>query len=549
MADVETTGPAPLDPRAQQHLVPMRDGVRLATDVYLPEAEGPFPAVLVRLPYDKNGRYCWMPFLATHFVARGYAFVPQDVRGRFRSEGEPLAFVNEVPDGYDTIEWIAQQPWSNGDVGMWGDSYYGFTQWAAVASGHPALKAIVPRVTFADLDGWLEGVTPLYGAHYLGEYWTDHETHEWQPDWSRRPLAEVFDDAFDAIGSRSASFDAVLERSRGGPRIPIFPDAHPFDVLRIPTLHGVGWFDNITPPHMLDYEALIANPDTAPFQYLHAGSTDHENYRFEHAPIPESEDHATQDDALERMLERYISPPLDFFDAFLAGRADPDDVPRVRWHLPHVGWQESPTWPPPGASELRLHLAEPVRAGTDEAGGALVPVPGERDEAQWVHDPGDLVPSTLVNPFAALYEYPDERAIESRPDVLTFTTRGWDEPVTLAGRVVAHLELASDAPSMFLHVKLVDVHPDGRAHTLLFGQIVHEPRPGAMAEVYLGHTGYRVEPGHRLRLHVSSSDFPVYLPHPGTDENPWYATTTRTNRHTLVTGGPTPSQLSLTVLA
>ena len=84
---------------------------------------------------------------------------------------------------------------------MWGDSYYGFTQWAAVASRHPALKAIVPRVTIADIDGWLEGVTPLYGAHYLGEYWTDHDTHHWAPDWSTRPLAEVFDDAFEAIGT------------------------------------------------------------------------------------------------------------------------------------------------------------------------------------------------------------------------------------------------------------------------------------------------------------------------------------------------------------
>ena len=97
-------------------------------------------------------------------------------------------------------------------------------------------------------------------------------------------------------------------------------------------------------------------------------------------------------------------------------------------------------------------------------------------------------------------------------------------------------------------MKLVDVHPDGRAHTLLFGQIACEPRPGELAEVYLGHTGYRVEPGHRLRLHVASSDFPVFLPHPGTAENPWDATTTRTNRHTLRTGGEQPSYLSLTAL-
>jgi putative CocE/NonD family hydrolase len=137
--DVETLGPAPIDPQAEQHLVGMRDGVRLATDVYLPEGRGPFDAVLVRLPYDKNGRYCFMPFIARHVVARGYAFVPQDVRGKFRSEGDTLAFVNEVPDAYDTIDWITRQSWSSGAVGMWGDSYYGFTQWAAVAARHPAL--------------------------------------------------------------------------------------------------------------------------------------------------------------------------------------------------------------------------------------------------------------------------------------------------------------------------------------------------------------------------------------------------------------------------
>jgi predicted acyl esterase len=102
---------------------------------------------------------------------------------------------------------------------------------------------------------------------------------------------------------------------------------------------------------------------------------------------------------------------------------------------------------------------------------------------------------------------------------------------------------------MFLHVKLVDVHEDGRAHTLLFGQIVHDGVPAAtVAQVYLGHTGYELKPGHRLRLHVASSDFPLFLPAPGTDENPWDATTTRTNRQTLASGGATPSYVSLTVI-
>ena len=546
---VDILGPAPVDPIATQHMVPMRDAVELATDVYLPEGAGPFPAVLVRLPYDKNGRYCWMPFIARHFIARGFAFLPQDVRGKFRSGGDPLAFVNEVPDGYDTIEWITSQPWCNGDVGMWGDSYYGFTQWAAVASGHPALKAIVPRVTIIDIDSWLDGVTPLYGAHYLAEYWTDHNTNEWPIDWSRRPLASVFDEGFERLGRRCASFDYVLERSHGAPRAPIYPGDHPLDVLRIPTLHGVGWLDNITPPHMLDYEVLMGNPETAPFQYLHAGSTDHENYQIEKAPIPEPDDHATHDDALAEMLPRYLGPALDFFDAFLSGRTDPAAMPRVRWHLPREGWRESASWPPPGAHELRLYLDEPGKAAGAPPGGLLAARPGEAGEAAWTHDPEHPVPSTLVDPFSSVFEYPDERDVEGRPDVMVFTTPAWDEPVTLAGRVVAHLRVAGDGPSMYAHVKLVDVQPDGQAHTLLYGQqVVDRPDGGTTAEVYLGHTGHLVEPGRRLRLHVATSDFPVFLLHPGTDENPWDATETRTNRQTLATGGDAASYVSLTVL-
>src|SRR5215475_6763285 len=162
--DLVKIGPAPVDALADQVMVSCRDGVRLATDVYLP-AGNRHPAVLVRLPYDKCGRYTFMPQLAPWFTERGYAFVVQDVRGKFRSEGQTVPYVHEVYDGYDTLEWIVRQPWSDGTVGMFGDSYYGVTQWDAAAGGHPALRAIVPRVTSAQLDRWLtDGVEPLYGA-------------------------------------------------------------------------------------------------------------------------------------------------------------------------------------------------------------------------------------------------------------------------------------------------------------------------------------------------------------------------------------------------
>jgi uncharacterized protein len=537
---LETTGPGAVDPRADQRMVPMRDGVSLATDVYLPDEGGPRPAVLVRLPYDKNGRYCWMPQIARHFTDRGYAFLVQDVRGKFRSGGEVNAFVHEIDDGYDTLEWITEQPWSNGSVGMWGDSYYGFVQWTAVASGHPALKAIVPRVTVADLFDWLAGVTPLYGAHYLAQYWSDSLTHHWTPDWTHRPLCELFDEGFAAIGSRSIAFDRLLAEARGQAGVDLYANGHPFDRLRIPTLHGVGWFDNITPSHMLDYERLMADPEAAPYQYLHAGSTDHENYRFEDVPVGEADDHATDDDALERMLPRYLQPALDFFDAFLAGRSDPASVPRVRWHLGNDGWRESPSWPPPGARESRLHLS---------AGGGLDAEPGEAGEVTWLHDPANLVPSTIVDPFSFLFEYPDEAEAAARPDVAVFTGEPLAAPLTLAGRVVAHLRVGSDGPSTCVHVKLVDVAPDEASHILLYGQeYVDRPGDSAPMQVYLGHTGHRIPAGHRLRLQVASSDYPLYVPHPGTSESPWFAVETAVNRQRIVTGGPDPSHVSLTVL-
>jgi predicted acyl esterase len=135
------------------------------------------------------------------------------------------------------------------------------------------------------------------------------------------------------------------------------------------------------------------------------------------------------DDALERMLPRYLEPALDFFDAFLANRTDPASVPRVRWHLGNDGWHESPTWPPPGAREACLHLTA----------DRLETSPGAPGEAAWVHDPEDLVPSTIVDPFSFLLEYPDENEVAARADVVVFTGEPLAEPLTLAGRVVARL--------------------------------------------------------------------------------------------------------------
>lgn len=549
---LETLRPAPLDPSAEQTMVPMRDGVRLATDVYLPEGHGRVPAVLVRLPYDKCGRYTFMPACAPHFTERGYAFVVQDVRGKFRSEGETMPFTHEVEDGYDTLDWVASQGWSNGLVGMWGDSYYGYTQWAAVASGHPALKAIVPRVTSADLrvltEWWGDSVVPLYGADYLAHYWVDPLIHFYEADYAHRPLAEAYDDGFAAIGRRSPAFDHMLAIDGPG-GFAQYPGGHPFERLTVPVLHSVGWFDNILPYSMVDYDDLRARPEVADLQYLNADATDHENYHLREVPVAPDDDHDTDEAALARMLPVYLRPGLDFFDVHLQRKGDARSIARATWFLGNDDWHTSATWPPPGARELRLYLGAAGRAASGPEGGALLTAPEQsRTVARWVHDPDDLVPSTPLNPFAFLLHYPDEREIQSRGDVLTFTTEPMSEPLDLTGPAAARLAVGSSCGSMHVMVKLCDVDPDGAVHMLLRGErVVRAPDPERLVEIPLSHTGHRVLPGHSLRISVASSDFPLYLPHPGTEENPWFATGGRRNEQTLVTGGARPAYLSLTV--
>ncbi len=545
---IHRSDPAPLDVRADHAMVSMRDGVRLATDVYLP-ARTPAPVVLVRLPYDKCGRYTFMPALAPRLLDRGYGFVVQDVRGKFRSEGETVPYVHEVADGYDTLEWVVSRPWSNGDVGMFGDSYYGWTQWAAVASGHPALRAIVPRVSGTQLASvrlatrWDRGVVPLYGAQYFAECWTDRSMYELEIDWSIRPLASVFDEAFREIGRRSAAFDHVVDQRH---EVMPFPFGHPFGHREVPALHSVGWFDNIAPYSMDDYMTLQSRGRT--LQYLIANSTDHENYPLAQVPVQPEDDHDANDAALERMLPRYIGPALDFFDAFLRPGSSAG-IPRVRWHMGHGGGHESGAWPPPAARPRRLYLDAAGRATADADGGRLVDAPPTASSrCAWTHDPERLVPSTVRNPFAFLHEWPDERSVQERGDVVTFTTEPLVGGLELAGPVEARVVLGSTAAPAHLHAKLCDVTPDGSARMIVRGDVyIADARTARPVSLYMSHTAYRVAPGHRLRLHLASSDFPLFLPLLG-DGDPWQCVTGTAVGRTIAAGGGHPSFVSVHVL-
>jgi len=136
--------------------VSMRDGVKLYANIYKPDADGNFPVILIRMPYGKDEPYCLMPAYGKYFARKGYACVVQDVRGKYASQGKFEPFINEAADGYDTLDWIAGQPWCDGNIGMMGASYFGYTQWAVAWSNHPNLKCIAPGETSADIYGvWI----------------------------------------------------------------------------------------------------------------------------------------------------------------------------------------------------------------------------------------------------------------------------------------------------------------------------------------------------------------------------------------------------------
>jgi putative CocE/NonD family hydrolase len=536
--EVERTGPAPQSAQAEQHQVRMRDGVRLATAVYLPAGDrAPGPTILVRLPYDKDGAYTFIPQIAARATAHGYRLVAQDVRGKFRSEGETLLFVNEAYDGYDTLDWIEQQDWSDGVVGMWGDSYYGFTQWAAVSSGHPALRAISPRVTGTRL-GELPELAPGADAMevemsvhrlYPVTHFHSRDSFAWEVDWSARPYVASVERFLEAVGERSASWDAWWPHAV---RLRRFPNGSPFDARPVPCLMTIGWWDNCAPWQWGDHAELARRPAWALNEYLLIDAIDHENFHLTRGERAAERSPAEQ----ARIVAEVLDPTLQFFDVFLRGLGPADAIPRVRWNLAHTeGLRTAPAWPPPGTEPWTLLatadgrlVPEEAAAGGNGAGPALL---------RWVHDPDDLVPSPATDPFSFLAESPDERAWATRDDVLVFNAPPVAAPLDLVGAVDLAATAGSDGPAFDLFARLLDVAPDGSAHLIARGQL-HVPRCAGEHDlrVDLGQVGYRLRTGHHLRLHVASSDFPEFVPQPGTGESPWSAVEVRRNEQTLRAG-------------
>jgi putative CocE/NonD family hydrolase len=538
-----------LDPAAETTVITMRDGVRLHGDLFRAHERDPAPVVLIRLPYGTARGYTYMPQVAHYLTRHGFTVLIQDVRGRFRSEGNRTPCVHEVMDGYDTIDWLADQPWCTGAVGMLGTSYYGFTQWAAAASGHPALKALVPRYTchlipppvaFArdevgwapDAINWITGIWSTGGMLARGD-----ESLQTRHGPLREAIPYRFPNARRIWQERVDLGEPAFSQR-------VYPDGVPTRTLSIPALHVGGWWDNTKRAQMPDWDVVSTVAPAATEQYLVLSATDHRDLMFS-LDGRAAEDHLHGDDAaLERYLPRMLELPISFLDHYLNDHDGAWPGPRVRYELTNAGSRTATTWPPAGTRARRLALTGAGRLIADAEAA------GEQRTLEWTHDPHSPVPSLSANDFEILANLPDETQIHDRPDVCVFTSEPLEEPWDIAGRPELSVRVDGEGGTGDLIVTLCDHLPDGRAWMITEGttRVRFAGHSSVSTSVVLGDIAYRVLPGHQLRLVISGSRSPRYTVHPGNENDVFTSGITNPARRSIVVGTGSDASLYLPIL-
>ncbi|HET9894542.1 MAG TPA: CocE/NonD family hydrolase [Streptosporangiaceae bacterium] len=532
--------------------VPMRDGVVLAADVYRPDGAGPFPTLVMRLPYNKEaGRYLVSYFDIFRGAQAGYAIVIQDTRGRWASGGQFTPFSDEARDGADTIGWAAAQPWSTGAVGMIGGSYFGATQWTAATETPGVLRAIAPMVT---TDQYYDGWAYQGGAFQLGFnlHWT----------LSSLAVGEVMRrmGAGHASGQASGQDFAVLAAAIDGNdelyrRLPLrglaelrelapYYDewlSHPsyddfwratapresYDRITVPALNIGAWHDLFLQGTLANYTGMKAHGGSEAArqrQRLVIGPWAHGAMSgwFPERSYGLMSGIDTAD--ITRLQLRWFDWLLKGEDTGLAA-----EKPVRLFVMGANQWRDEDDWPLPDTEYVSYFLHSGGLANTAGGDGCLsADAPGDEPEDVYLYDPRDPVPTTggatfLPGLFIGANAGPrDQRSVEARRDVLCYTTGPLAEPLEVIGPVAAVLHVSSSAPDTDFTAKLVDVAPDGRAENLADG-IVRARYRESLAEPSLLEPGRTYEitidlvataavfgAGHRIRLEVSSSNFPRF---------------------------------------
>jgi putative CocE/NonD family hydrolase len=524
----------------------MRDGTLLRANIYRPAGEGRWPVLLTRLPYGKDLPLGGSVLDPVQAARRGYVVIVQDTRGRLASDGDWYPFRSEADDGVDTIAWAADLPFSDGQVGMYGASYFGYTQWSAAVEQPPALKAMVPFITWAD---------PLNGLVYRGGAFELGLGASWNlmmglgqlfRRYGRDPRAlgpalMAWAHESDALGTTGyaslplAEF-APLRRQEVAPAFfdwmgaPLDCTQEPYSYLTIlgkhdqvqaPTLNVGGWYDIFLAGTITNFQAMRAQGKPAKLligPWTHGGTSN---------PIGERNFGFGAQAGLIDLRMDFGSLQLRWFDHWLKG-ADTGMMAEAPIKLFVMGanvWRDEQEWP------LARAVDTPWYLHTD--GGLSPERPASETPDRYDYDPADPAP-TRGGALLMTPEYPggpyDQRAVEARPDVLVYQSAPLERDTEVTGPITVRLWAVSSAPDTDFVARLTDVFPDGRSVNLTDGIVRARYRRLAQGEapspiepgrpyeyaIDLWATSNVFQRGHQIGLQVTSSCFPRWDRNPNT---------------------------------
>ena len=551
----------------------MRDGTVLRADIYRPKADGKFPVLLQRTPYDKRGEVEF----GLRAASLGYVVIVQDVRGRYTSEGEWDPFRHESMDGYDTVEWAASLPYSNGKAGMFGGSYVGATQMLTAIAAPPHLAGILPVVTASN---YHEGWTYQGGAfeQWFNESWTSGlalDTLNRRAQTRTNALHRVLKLPLASYPLFDADVDGNSTESPQG-LASYFVDwlAHPsyddywkqvsiedhFAQITVPIFHVGAWYDIFLGGTLRNYIGIKArggSDEARRGQRLMVITGGHAGSGPRIGEVDFGRDSVVNDD----------DTILRWYDHLLKGEMNglANEKPVRLFVLGRNVWREEDDWPLARAKNTRFYLHSQGEANSLTGDGALsTSEPASEHADQYVYDPADPVP-TRGGPLCCDGQHLapgafDQRPVEARSDVLIYSTSPFKEDFEVTGPVRVELYAASSAVDTDFTAKLVDVWPNGFAQNLTEGILRARYRnsPGRVefmnpGEVYkltvdLWATSNVFLKGHKLRLEISSSNFPRFDRNLNTGEDAGLATRWVKATNTIAHDREHPSAVVLPVV-
>lgn len=533
--------------------MPMADGINLAADLYLPIQKKDFPVIFIRIPYNKK-QY---DFVGDFFASNQYAVVIQDTRGKWESEGEYTPFVNELDDGLTSLDWLSEQKWCNGKIGMWGSSYVAHCSLILAAKNHDVLKSVF------SISGWLGGQKTITcgGATHLmlGLPWILHEETQRVRSLKGYDLDELFEylpvkDVFKSIGINSP----IWQEDEGQPAD--FVEQLSADRINIPVFHMTGWSDFVHNSSIDIYKTASHKSNKS--HKLLIGSWAHDQFYTDYTQVGDED--FGPDSAMGK--EKLLKLSLRWFDATLKGiQNGMNEDPDVKlFIMGYNKWENFEQWPPKNIEYSKLYLSSNNGANSLSGDGTLLTNrPKNKSFDSFIFNPKKPVPTfggAVLHFFPNTIGVRDQREIEKRNDILVYTTEELSESIVLIGPIEAVLYISTEGKDTDFTAKLVEVKKDGYARIINEGIIrasrrnsimendLLEPGKVYKLKIEIGNTGIHIPKGNKIRLEISSSNFPKYDRNPNTGESAFSATILKSVQQKVYHGGSKSSYLKLPVL-